>query len=173
MKTMVANAGYDAKSMRPSAILLLAVAMAAAGCNRSTAERRVSVVDPDYVVLRPVTTTPADGASSAFVDGLTVYFKPAERVVDLRDIDPRTVRVMKGPLDTCVVTVSMTPEGNRRLAEWTSANINRRLGIFVDNRLIEAPRVKSRVTNGFGINGDFTRSEAEAIAARLRRGGAR
>lgn len=133
----------------------------------------IAIVDPDYVVLRPVTRNPTAGAASAVVHGQTVYFQPAERILDLRQLDPRTAEVQEssGPSASHAVFISTTPEGGEALREWTSAHLKQQLGVFLDGRLISAPVVQSPISDTIVLHGDFTKPEAEAVLGRLRRGG--
>ncbi|HVT03316.1 MAG TPA: hypothetical protein VHL58_08065 [Thermoanaerobaculia bacterium] len=131
----------------------------------------ISIVDPEYVVLRPVTATATPGAIAATVFGQTVYFIPSERVLDLRHLDPRTAKVEERPVGTYVVSIGTTPEGDHLLGSWTSANIEKQLGVFVGDSLVSAPLIKSKITGMVILDGGFTRPQAEAVVERLRRGG--
>ena len=132
----------------------------------------IPIVDPDYVILRPVSETPAPGFAPATVDNRTVYFNPKERIVDLRHFDPRTATVEAGPMNSFVVSIRTTPDGEKLLGAWTAANIHKRLGVFVGNQLISAPHVESRIDGGIVLDGGYQKTDAERVLARLRRGGA-
>ena len=132
----------------------------------------IPIVQPDYVVLRAVTQESAPGLIAATAFGRTVYFPATERVLDLRHFDPRTARVDTGPNGTHVVFIGTTSEGDQLLGAWTEANLERQLGVFVDGRLISAPVIKSKITGGIILDGEFSKAEAEAVVARLLRGGA-
>ena len=123
----------------------------------------IRIVDPDFVVLRAVSRDPGVG---------TYSFNPSERILDLRHLDPRTAKLEEPRPNLYVISIRTTDEGDRRLGAWTSANLQKQLGIFVDNRLVSAPIIQSRITDMIVLDGDFTKSEAEEILARLRRGGA-
>ena len=132
----------------------------------------VAIVDPDYLVLRPLSRDASPGATAAVIYRQTVYFHEAERILDLRHLDPRTVDVTEGTLNSHVITIATNEEGDRRLGEWTGNNLERQLGVFLDGRLIVAPVIKSKITGLVVLDGEFSKEEAEAVAARLQRGGA-
>ena len=71
-----------------------------------------------------------------------------------------------------MVWIETTPEGSKLLGAWTSANLQKHLGIFLDNRLVAAPRIKSKIDGMIVIEDEFTKAQAEAVVARLKRGGA-
>lgn len=133
-----------------------------------------TVVRADYVVIRPVTTEDNPGAKGVTMEGRTVYFHPSERIIDLRHLDTRTARAaeMLGRPGQYVVWVHTNPAGNRLLGAWTSANVEKRVGVFVDDRLIATPVVKAAISDMIALDGGFTKAQAEAIVNRLRRGGA-
>jgi len=132
----------------------------------------IKIVDPDYVILRPVSALASDGLIALNLDHQTLYFNPADRILDLRHLDPRTAKVEESAPPSYLVSIRTTPEGDQRLGDWTSANLEKQLGVFVDGRLISAPFIKSKITGVIVFNGDFSKSQADAVLARLRRGGA-
>ncbi len=61
--------------------------------------------------------------------------------------------------------------GARKFAQATSQNIDRRLAIVLDGRVISAPTIQTAITGGSGvINGNFTTQEAADLAMLLRAG---
>lgn len=131
-----------------------------------------TVVNPDYVVLRPVQVNPSAGSVSAGVTGRRLYFKPSERILDLRQLAVETASIQNSPYGTFLVIIQTTPEGTNFLGDWTAHHLNEHLGIFLDNRLISAPVIKSRIDDMIVIDGNFTRPQADAIVNRIRHGGA-
>jgi len=132
----------------------------------------IEIADPDYLILRPVWPTQARGTVSATADGQTVYYVPTQRIMDLRHFDPRTARLEESGPGTYAVSLSTTADGNRLLGDWTAANLGRQLGVFVGGDLVAAPHIHSRITEMIVVGGEMTRVEAEAVVARMRRGGA-
>lgn len=131
---------------------------------------QVAITNADYLVLRPVAPTPTAGSTPATVYEQTVYYDPTARIMDLRHFDPRTAQLEQFGT-TYAVSIRPTPEGDEILGTWTSANVGRQLGLFVDGKLAAAPYVRSKITSMIIIESDFTKAGAEAVIARLRRGG--
>jgi len=70
-----------------------------------------------------------------------------------------------------VVTFRFDTAGGRRFGAVTSANVNQRLAIVLDNKVISAPNIKSPITGGNGyIEGGFTVEGAQDLALLLRAG---
>jgi preprotein translocase subunit SecD len=163
-----------------SRICTLLLAVLLSSCNgfvgevdvREPAGPPIKIADPDFVVLRSVSTEAVQGAQSATLNQQTLYFNLGERILDLRHLDPRTARVEGPRSNAYVVSIHTTDEGDKLLGAWTSANLEKQLGIFVGNRLISAPFIKSKITGMIVLDGDFTQRQAEELLARLRRGGA-
>ncbi len=151
-----------------------------AGCNGFVGEMHVEkpagpaikIVDPDYVILRPLSDSRVAGGMSASTGQRAYYFDPAARILDLRQLDPRTAQIQSGAQNTPIISIRTTDEGSTLLGSWTSANLGKQLGVFVGDRLISAPTIQSKITGMIVIDGDFTNAEAEEVLARLRRGGA-
>jgi preprotein translocase subunit SecD len=76
------------------------------------------------------------------------------------------------------VGISFSPEGAKRFASMTKANIGRRLAIILDGRVTSAPVIQSeipggraRITHGWNSQDPFTQElEAKEQAAHLRSG---
>ncbi len=132
----------------------------------------VQIVDRDFVILRSVNTQATPDTVATTLEHQTYYFNPSERILDLRQLDPRTAKLEEPRPNTYVISIRTTEEGDRLLGTWTSANLEQQLGIFVNNRLISAPFIKSRITGMIVLDGSFTKAQAEEVLARLRRGGA-
>lgn len=113
----------------------------------------------------------ACATTTARLDDRIYHFNPADRVVDLREIDVDSCRAERTPLGRWAVSGKLTPDGARKFGPWTQAHINQQLGIFVGGRLISAPFIRSRIDEAFVIEGTFTQAEVEGIVARLRSGG--
>src|SRR5579875_2234785 len=70
-----------------------------------------------------------------------------------------------------VVDFRFDPEGARRFAEATRANVGKQLAIVLDNKVISAPVVKEPILGGTGvITGNFTVQSASDLALLLRAG---
>ncbi|MGB9770189.1 MULTISPECIES: protein translocase subunit SecD [Caldisericum] len=84
-----------------------------------------------------------------------------------------TLEFSKDPatLGQPVIAFQLDPEGTKIFAEVTQQNIGKTISIYLDNKLLMAPTVKSAITEGQGvIEGKFTKEEAANYAALLRSG---
>ena len=131
------------------------------------------IVNPEFIVLRPLEHQPVPGAVLASINGSQLYFKASERILDLRQLAPETADVRPGPAGTFMVLIETTPEGAKALRTWTSTHLNQQIGVFLENRLIAAPVIKSVLDSIIVVEGGFTRAKAEEVKQRLLRGGAR
>jgi preprotein translocase subunit SecD len=154
-----------------AAVLSLMVMCAFPG-NPPEKKQPTAVVDPDYVILRPVYPSSINGATASTVDGQTVYFLRAERILDLRNLALKSVNIIATPSGSYAIGVSTNPDGNRLLRTWTAAHLGKQLGVFVDGRLVSAPFIRTPVDDMIVIEGDFSKPTAEATAKRIQCGGA-
>ena len=72
------------------------------------------------------------------------------------------------------VSVKMTKEGADRLGRATAANVNRRIAVLLDGRVIFAPVIRSRISEAAMITGGgqgFSDKEAKAIVDAIRTAG--
>jgi TonB family protein len=65
------------------------------------------------------------------------------------------------------ISVTFSVAGSNRLAEATKIHLGRPIAILLDGRVLSAPTVRSIIRGSAVISGDFTRGEAERIAAGL------
>ncbi|CDG40400.1 Protein-export membrane protein SecD [Asaia bogorensis] len=69
------------------------------------------------------------------------------------------------------VTFSFNRAGARAFAQTTTENVGRRFAIVLDNKVIEAPVIRTPITQGNGqITGNFTAQTATDLAVMLRAG---
>jgi len=67
-----------------------------------------------------------------------------------------------------VIEITFTPEGRKRFAEVTRQNIDKRLAIIVEGRIVSAPVIRSEISGGKGIiSGNFTHSEAVELSNKI------
>ncbi len=70
-----------------------------------------------------------------------------------------------------VILMEMNREGARRWSRITGANINKRIAIILDGKVLSAPNVRSKIPDGHSsIEGQFTMDEAKNLAINLRTG---
>jgi len=95
-----------------------------------------------------------------------------DRVAVVTGKDLRTVRRSVDEWNQPAVSFSLNPEGGRRFEKVTAENIGNFIAIVLDNRVISAPRVESRIPAASGgiIRGRFTIEEAEDLVVVLRAG---
>ena len=65
------------------------------------------------------------------------------------------------------VAISLTPQGGEKMANATLNHIGRPLAILVNGTVVTAPTLRGAVGQVAIIMGDFTRQEADEIAALL------
>ncbi|OGF56556.1 MAG: protein-export membrane protein SecD [Candidatus Firestonebacteria bacterium RifOxyC12_full_39_7] len=68
------------------------------------------------------------------------------------------------------VDFSLTDEGSKIFSKITGSNINKRLAIILDNRVISAPTINSKISRRGQITGNFDDKEAKNLALLLRSG---
>lgn len=69
------------------------------------------------------------------------------------------------------VSLELTPEGAKKFAEITAANVGRRLAIVLDGKVQSAPAIREAIPSGQAvINGRFTPEAAQDLALVLRVG---
>lgn len=82
-----------------------------------------------------------------------------------------TVEVARDQSGQYVIQFTLSPEGTRTFADYTTENAGQYLGIVLDKMVISAPRVDEPITQGEGvIRGSFTAESANALAVQLRYG---
>jgi preprotein translocase subunit SecD len=68
------------------------------------------------------------------------------------------------------INVSLNSEGGHKMQLLTSGNIDRRLGIILDGKLLSWPVIRSTITSKLQITGQFTPEEADRIVTILKSG---
>ncbi len=99
-----------------------------------------------------------------------VEFYPVNKTVPVSGRDLKTARVEKGRMGSPVVGFTLTPDGAPKFGALTGANVNRRLAIVLDNRVVSAPNINSRIDDRGTIEGNFTNQQASDLALILRSG---
>lgn len=70
-----------------------------------------------------------------------------------------------------VINFTLNSQGARIFADYTGANVGKRLAIVLDNKVYSAPSINERIGGGSGqISGSFTQEEARDVAVALRSG---
>jgi len=107
---------------------------------------------------------PAAGLVEAVVQGSNqkIYLRPGAVVTGA---DVTSARVIDAGAGRYSVGVAFSAAGSNRLAESTKIHLGRPVAILLNGRLIAAPVVRSMIRDNAVISGDFTREEADRIAA--------
>lgn len=92
------------------------------------------------------------------------------KVVPVTGTDLKNARVQKGRLNEPVIGFSMTPDGARKFGDLTGSNKDRRLAIVLDNKVVSAPRINSKIEDQGVIEGSFTQQQAADLSLILRSG---
>jgi len=69
-----------------------------------------------------------------------------------------------------IITFQWNSDGAKIFREFTGNNIGHRLAAIIDNKVITAPVIQSKIGRNGEITGDFTREEASNTAIQLRSG---
>ncbi len=118
----------------------------------------------DQVDVLPGTREDALGRASG------VEYYAVNKTVPVSGRDLKTARVEKGRMGSPVVGFTLTPDGAPKFGALTGANVNHRLAIVLDNRVVSAPNIISRIDDRGTIEGTFTNQQAGDLALILRSG---
>ena len=99
----------------------------------------------------------------------TVYYV-VRRVPPITGRDLRTAQPSLDQNNLPAVGFSLSNDGAVRFGQLTEQNINRQLAIILDNRVISAPVIQSRITDQGQITGGFDQQRAQDLALVLRSG---
>jgi preprotein translocase subunit SecD len=102
------------------------------------------------------------------VVGTRYYAVRKEVPVSGRDL--KNARVQKGRVNEPVIGFSFTPEGAPKFGALTGANVGHQLAIVLDNKVVSAPRINSKIEGEGVIEGSFTQQQASDLALVLRSG---
>ncbi len=97
-------------------------------------------------------------------------FYPVRKNVPVSGRDLKNARVQKGSVGEPVIGFSLTPEGTPKFSALTGANVNRRLAIVLDNKVVSAPNIENQIDGDGVIQGSFTQQQASDLALVLRSG---
>ncbi len=137
------------------------------GTPADTAEKTLASVDPtmkNEVDILPGTREDELGRAAG------TEFYAVRKVIPVTGTDLKNARVQKGRLGEPNVGFSLTPDGSKKFGELTGPNVNRRLAIVLDNKVVSAPNIKNRIDDQGVIEGSFTTQQASDLALVLRSG---
>jgi preprotein translocase subunit SecD len=99
----------------------------------------------------------------------TVYYV-VRRVAPITGRDLRNARPSLDENNLPAVGFSLNQEGAARFGQLTEQSIGRQLAIILDNRVVSAPVIQSRITDEGQITGSFGQQEAQDLSLVLRSG---
>lgn len=174
--------GSILRSGRPlgwrGAVAALAWALVVLACQKPGTETPGVVVrNADYLVVRPIRRE-ADAEHTIGVDlpfaGGGYGFASSSKLLDMTSFNLGAAEFSGGRTSVvgeATIWVPLTPEGSRRLEEWSARSEGQFLGIFLKGKLVAAPQVKSRIGGGFPLRVTSKR-EGDLVLKELRSGGA-
>jgi preprotein translocase subunit SecD len=112
----------------------------------------------------------ADSASGNQAGGEVWYVLDRLPVVtgqDLRSANPSPNTEQPGRYQ---VNFTLSTSAAQRFGPFTEANIQRRMAIVLDHRVVSAPVIQSRIEDSGRIEGNFSQEEAQDLALVLRSG---
>jgi hypothetical protein len=158
-------------------LTVLAAALIALACSRQEAKAtRVVVRNPDYLVVRPIQRE-ADAEHTIPVElpyaGAGYGYASSTALLDLNSFDLGAAGFAGGRTSVvgeATIWLPLTPEGSRRLEAWSSSAGEKRLGIFLNSKLVAAPESKSKIGGGIPLR-VASKSEGDRVLKELRNGG--
>jgi len=102
------------------------------------------------------------------VVGLDYWVLKKAAIISGQDL--RSARRSQDEYGQPVVNFSTQPHAADKFAEYTGSHIGTRMAIVLDNNVISAPVIQSRIPGDGRIEGNFTVEEAEDLALKLRAG---
>src|SRR5262245_24271415 len=159
------------------ALAVAASALFALACGGPEAETtRVVVRNPEYLVVRPIRRE-ADAEHTIRVDlphaGAGYGFASSAALLDLNSFDVGAAAFSGGRTSVvgeATIWLPLTPEGSRRLEDWSSTPGEKRLGIFLNGKLVAAPEIKTRIGGGIPLR-VASKSDGDRVLKELRNGG--
>jgi preprotein translocase subunit SecD len=100
--------------------------------------------------------------------GREFYLLRRAAIVSGREL--RNARRGQGQFGEPVVNFYLTPAAGEKFAEFTEVHIGDPAAIVLDNKVISAPVIRSRIRDEGYIEGNFTLDEADDLALKLRAG---
>jgi preprotein translocase subunit SecD len=109
---------------------------------------------------------PAEGLTESAVLGRPekIYLHPE---AELTNADIAGASVTTDDNGKPVVSVALTVDGAKKMAELSKSHLHKPLAIMLDGRVVLAPRIMSEMSGGVQINGNLTKEAAEKIAMGL------
>ena len=160
------------------ALAMVASALLVYACQKQDAQpAHVIVRNPDYLVVRTIKRE-ADVEHTTRVElpysGAAYGFASSSALLDLNSIDLGAAAFAGGRTSIAgeaTIWLPLTPEGSRRLADWSGQHAGDHLGIFLKGKLVAAPLIEARIGGGIPLR-VASKREGDLVLAELRNGGA-
>lgn len=102
-------------------------------------------------------------------NGAQVYYL-VSKFAEVTGKDLRDARAQLSDRGGAQVNFRLTSEGGERFEELTGANIGKPLAIVLDNVVVSAPRINTKISTEGSITGNYKISEAKQLAMLLNSG---
>jgi len=149
-------------------VFLLLITGCGPGAEYVKIDPKIDGIDlPEYIQIRLEDPSCAAGCSIDRVpdSGETICFRKSS-VLTAADI--LKASSINGDALGYVIAIELNSAGRFKLNMITRENRGRRLGVYVQGRMVTAPVINSVISDGKAlIAGGFTRIEAEEIAVKL------
>lgn len=123
---------------------------------------------PDDVEILDGDLREREDRSSGAPAEVRYYAVEKKRTVTGRDL--RKARPALGQMNQPIVEFNFTPDGSRSFSELTGANVGNGLAIVLDGRVVQAPVIRSRISDQGIIEGSFTQAQVEDLSTILNSG---
>jgi preprotein translocase subunit SecD len=123
------------------------------------------ILPPDTQLL-PGQPDSSDSTNSAEV----WYIVNQIAAVTGRDLSPDGAQPSQDDNGRPDILFNLTNDGASRFGQVTAANVNKRLAIVLDNRVVSAPNIQEQITDRGRITGTFTVQQASDLALVLNSG---
>jgi hypothetical protein len=161
-----------------TAMAAIASAFLMCACRKPDAKPVPVVVrNPNYLVVRAIQRE-ADAEHMDRVElpysGAGYGYASSGVLLDLNSIDLGAVAFAGGRTSIAgeaTIWLPLTPEASRRLAAWSGQHEEEYLGIFLNGRLVAAPRIQSTLGGGIPLR-VASKREGDRVLEELRNGGA-
>jgi preprotein translocase subunit SecD len=129
----------------------------------------VTLADPPGAKfeIRRAEAEPAEGLTKVTIVGGTrkVY---VHNKAELTNDDVSEARAAPDEKERYAIVITFTKEGAKKMAQVTKDHKEKPLAIMVDGKVIAAPVVTSVISTTAFITGNFTKEQAENIAASIK-----
>lgn len=149
-------------AIRTVPVFLALAVLAAFGCVGTNLHARAQT----KLEVRLAEEQPVSGLVEAAVSHSDrhVYLQPSA-VITNEDVS--AARVVPAGGAAFNVAISFTPQGTEKMMNATQAHIGRPLAILVNGTVVAAPTLRGTIGQDATITGDWTRQQADEIAAGL------